>query len=181
MPKRSSQRFVVDASVAQAAGVRGSSGRSKSCRDFLLALLEQCHRIVFTGELRDEWKEHASPFADRWRAEMVGKKKFEFVHYKFAELRQHVNALDIQENQREEIVKDCHLIEAALMSDHRIASLDETMRSIFRSFARRIKRLKRILWVNPENDNEGVLDWVRTGAKMENRRSLGFQSEEQLQ
>lgn len=84
MAKSPSCRLVVDASVAQAAGGKGArSDVSKSCRDTLQAILDICHRLVLTKEMRREWNKHQSSFARTWRVSMVARKKFEFVAASF--------------------------------------------------------------------------------------------------
>ncbi len=43
--------------------------------------------------------------------------------------------------------KDRRLIEAALLSDHRIASLDEAVRRHFRDHRERLPELRKICWI----------------------------------
>ena len=75
MAKIASRRLVIDASVARAAGDTSMHPTSRSCRDFLLAILEICHRFVMTQSIKEEWDKHQSGFARKWRVSMVARKK----------------------------------------------------------------------------------------------------------
>ena len=62
--------LVIDASI----GVIGHSGSARL--RFLDTVLNVCHRFVTTDEILEEWKNHESPIAKRWRARMVARKKW---------------------------------------------------------------------------------------------------------
>jgi hypothetical protein len=70
--------------------------------------------------------------------------------------------------------KDTHLIEAALESDFRVASLDEAARAIFRKAAGRAGLLKPVHWMNPTKGEDRTVEWLESGAKDEEARQLGF-------
>jgi hypothetical protein len=72
-------------------------------------------------------------------------------------------------------LKDAHLIEAALISDLRVVSLDETVRAIFRKAAPRVPLLRPVLWANPTKDEEHIIEWLEAGAEDEEVRQLGFE------
>jgi hypothetical protein len=74
-----SRRIVVDASVARSAG-ETSHPDSTLCREFLLAMLKICHRVVLTPEIEREWRQHASRFSMRWLATMRSRRKAVDVH-----------------------------------------------------------------------------------------------------
>ena len=73
--------------------------------------------------------------------------------------------------------KDRRLIEAALFSDHRIASLDEAVRRHFRHHGERLPELRKICWVNPDTEDD-VCDWLKNGAPAERTRMLGYSPSE---
>ncbi len=79
------------------------------------------------------------------------------------------------ERQPIEALKDCHLLEAALLTDRCIASLDDRARQHFVVAARTIGKLKSITWVNPATEEETPLQWLEDGAKVEKERLLGFE------
>src|SRR3712207_5775264 len=73
---KNSRRIVTDADVARAAG--GADARhpsARACRDFLMRMLQICHRCAMTPELLDEWRRHQSRYARRWLTQMFARKK----------------------------------------------------------------------------------------------------------
>ena len=52
------------------------------------------------------------------------------------------------------VLKDCHLLEAALATDSRIASLDEKARHQCAELAVAIEEMRAIIWVNPDVPEE---------------------------
>src|SRR3954452_5022187 len=72
-----SRRLVIDASIARAAGDSSTHPTSRNCRDFLLIVLEICHRAVMTAPILEEWNRHQSRFASTWRKSMMARKKLE--------------------------------------------------------------------------------------------------------
>jgi hypothetical protein len=54
-------RLVIDASVARSSGDQGATyPTSVNCRDFLLAVLNICHQLVMTQDIKAEWDKHQS-------------------------------------------------------------------------------------------------------------------------
>ena len=79
MAKVRSRMLVIDASIAMAAGERSMHPTSRNCREFLQAVLAVCHRMVLTKPIQEEWNEHQSAFARRWRTAMMARKKIDWV------------------------------------------------------------------------------------------------------
>jgi hypothetical protein len=76
------------------------------------------------------------------------------------------------------MVKDIHLLEAALATDRTIVSLDEnTARKYFIQAAQEIEALKTVVWVNPDVDEEQPIAWLLAGAPDEKERMLGVGGE----
>ncbi len=71
------------------------------------------------------------------------------------------------------LAKDAHLVEAAIQTGNREASLDETVRSYLHVCARAHADLKRIVWVNPNKDDEQASAWIQAGAPLDRHRKLG--------
>jgi hypothetical protein len=140
-----STRLVVDASVASAAGqtLYPSSFRS---REFLAEVLKISHRIVMTAALAEEWDKHQSLFALRWRAQMRSQAKIiDFVDVENVDVRSEVTmSLGV--------MKDLHLVEAALATDKLVVSLDD------RAVA----------------DGGHAIYWLRAGANPVERWKLGY-------
>lgn len=74
-----------------------------------------------------------------------------------------------------EMLKDFHLVEAALATDQTVTSLDDIVRNLFASTSRTAGELRSIVWVNPDKTQEQAIAWLENGAKPEKKRILGFQ------
>ena len=72
--------------------------------------------------------------------------------------------------------KDYHLLEAAIVTDQNVISLDEIVRGLFDRAAVSVVALKNIVWVNPDRDAEEPIGWLNKNAKPERKRMLGFRA-----
>ncbi|MEK6324843.1 MAG: hypothetical protein AABN33_24635 [Acidobacteriota bacterium] len=88
-------------------------------------------------------------------------------------LRKKMERTAVNNRDREAILKDAHLIEAAIATDSIVISLDETARRLFVEATKTVDALRDLVWVNPENSDEGSIDWLVKGANVENKRRLG--------
>lgn len=177
MASRGSKRIVVDASVARAAGGQDASFPvSKNCRDILLAVLEVCHRVVMTPAINEEWKKHQSNFARAWRVRMEARKKvLREQDLPQEELREKVAAAVPNDKRHEAVLKDFHMIEAALLTDRRVLSLDEVVRRLLSSAAANVGELRNVLWMNPADDSKEIVAWLARGAPSARTWCLGFE------
>ena len=161
-----SQRLVIDASVARSAGPETATfPRSKRCRDLLKTTLAVCHRVVITPAIRDEWNRHQSRFAKEWRTAMVARKKLLFINVpEDLDLRGRIEAVAGKDRDQEAMLKDVHLVEAAHATDRTVISLDDTVRDLFAEVSRKIRDLRTIVWVNPDEYEDGAASWLEGGA-----------------
>jgi len=178
MPKKSkvSKLLVIDASVARSCGAPNATfPTSKNCRDFLNEVLTVCHRMVLTNDIKEEWDEHQSIYAKKWRSVMVAKKQVVYRLDIVADqtLRDKLDKVAESDRPREAMWKDCHLLEAAIATDKIVISLDEKARNPFDKAAKSIKELQEIMWVNPDKSEENTLVWLSNGAAIEKKRQLG--------
>lgn len=175
MRAKVSQRLVIDACVLRAAGGEGATfPLSKHCRDALMATLEVCHRAVESEALREERKKHESSFARQWRTAMVARKKLLLLEVPADEaLRGEVEAAAATDRDREAMLKDMHLVEAARATDGIVLSSDETARGLFAQASQRARGLKAIVWVNPGQEGERTRAWLEAGAPAEKGYRLG--------
>jgi hypothetical protein len=174
MRPENSKRLVIDASIARAAG-RAEHPISRTCRIFLEGVLSICHRVVLTKEIQEEWNRNQSKFTLSWRSSMVARKKAAWP--KVAQndaIRTGIENFDFSHNERAAVLKDAHLIEAALETDLTVASLDETARGLLRRVAQNVKPLQQVLWVNPTKEEEHTTEWLEGGAEIEEKKQLGF-------
>lgn len=68
------------------------------------------------------------------------------------------------------VVKDLHLIEAALAADRIVISLDDNARAFFR-----VDAAKEVVWVNPVDQGGHAICWLRQGANPVDEWKLGTQ------
>jgi len=72
------------------------------------------------------------------------------------------------DGQRQAMLKDVPLIQAALKADYIVVSRDENARALFQ-----IRELSTITWVNPVSEPERILAWLGEGAPAVDEWKLG--------
>jgi hypothetical protein len=163
MKTKYSKRLVIDTNVLINAGnLNNPTLISKNIREFLLNILEICHRVVVTKKILEEWNNHSSIFSRRWRVSMESKDKVitldSFEHEK---LKNKISSENVRENfskkDKEAILKDFILIEAALETDKIIISLDTTAEDICSNLSN-IAQLQTIKWLKPEESTFSIID-----------------------
>ena len=175
MRARDSKRLVIDADVAQAAGSETATHpRARHCRDFLDEVLTLSHRVVMTERINNEWKNHQSRFARRWRVSMDARRKVDRIDPpEYEGLRDKVTGTTTDEDEIQNIEKDFHLLQAALATDQTVISLDETIRGLFRQASQSVGEIRNIIWVNPDRTaEEHPIAWLQDGAPPEAHRRL---------
>lgn len=75
---------------------------------------------------------------------------------------------ELTDAERESLLKDVHLIEAALAADKIVVSLDDEARALFD-----VGELGTVLWINPVRYYPDCLTWLAEGAEPDNRWLLG--------
>lgn len=71
------------------------------------------------------------------------------------------------------MLKDFHLLGAALETDQIIISLDETIRGLFKGASQQVGEIRNIIWVNPDRTAvEHPIPWLQNGAPPEPHRRL---------
>lgn len=174
MPRKTSVALVIDASVARAAG-QTEHLVSSACRAFLQEVLTICHRVVMTTEISREWHEHRSNFAYGWFSSMTARKKVvRSEQVENAPLRRAVRSLELEDSSEQAVLKDIHLVEAALATDKTVVSIDDSARTLLRGIASRVVSIRPVVWVDPTKENEDAVEWLRHGAEAERERQLGF-------
>lgn len=174
---KGSRRLVIDSSVAYAAGGADAvNPTAKNCRDFLQAVLNICHRALFSAPLRAEWKKHVSGFAQRWQVAMERRQKLDWIEAESdEEIHETIAEAAASEKDKAAMEKDAFLLEAALKTtDRMVVSLDETVRGLFRELSGKLPRIGKVVWVNPGSEDDAAVDWLRNGAKPEPSRRLGY-------
>lgn len=164
--KPRSRCLVIDASVGHAAGSPHSGHQIGSrTRDFLLAVRAGSHRMAWSAFIKSEWEIHQSQFASQWLVSMTRLRKLQLVNDELnEELRNAIQESSRDRNVITIMLKDAPLVEAALKTDNRLASLDETARGHFRRLAVELQSIRVIIWVNPTIEEEQAVDWIENGA-----------------
>lgn len=149
--KRQSKALVVDADVARSSSPPHSEHPvGAATRQFLIDVLNICHRAVMTPEIADEWKKHASKFARKWRVQMEARKKIVRMQ-PMQQLTDRIESLELPEKKIGAMTKDIHLIEAALEADGIVVSMDDTARGLFGEASESIGEIKSVKWLNPKD------------------------------
>ena len=176
MRARGLKGIVVDASVARAAGGTGATVLvSINCTEFLETFRdESSHHVVMTYELSEEWDEHQSNFAAEWLGNMIATKRFHYIELpENKALYDEIEATAVREADINAILKDFHLLGAALATDQTIISLDETIRELFARASQQVREIRGIIWVNPDRTaEEQPIAWLQNGAPPESHRRL---------
>ena len=177
VPTKFSRDLVVDASVARSSGGEEATyPTSKNCRDCLKTILALSHRVVMTQPIMNEWNKHKSVFARQWLVSMTARKRVLRIEAEpFDELRQKLQEIAGSQKDVDAMLKDIHLIEAALVTDQIVIALDETVRILFGTSCQTIGLMKIVVWVNPDKPKEDTIAWLEAGAEPEKHRQLGFQ------
>ncbi len=77
------------------------------------------------------------------------------------------------------MMKDVHLIEAALATGMRVVALDEIVRACFRATSASVPRLRSVCWMNPDIPEEDPLGWLQAGAPADDFRMIGHDALEE--
>lgn len=89
-------------------------------------------------------------------------------------LREKINHAGANKKDLETMLKDIHLIEAALKTDGTVISGDERVRKLFAcASSKSVSEIKNVVWVNPCHSQEDSIQWLKSGAKIEKRRMIG--------
>ena len=161
------RQLVIDASVARAAnGVL-------NCQEFLEVIRIKRYHIIMSPYIRDEWKYQQSRFAISWRSQMVSMGRMHIINIEInKDLRANIGYASPTHECKEAMLKDAPLIEAALEADETVISLDERVRKMFAYASKHICEIRIIVWVNPAQEIERPLQWLKEGALPEIQRRL---------
>jgi hypothetical protein len=131
--------------------------------------------MVLSREIKNEWDRHQSGFARRWRVSMVARKRVVFIQPERKEIvRTKIQRRIKNTNPRNAVLKDFHLIEAALDTDEVVSSLDLEAKELLKKLAQDgLAEIVGIAWVNPARSEEGAIEWLKDGAELDPDRLLG--------
>lgn len=129
-------------------------------------------------DILEEWKKHQSLFAKTWLRTMFAcRLAYNLSISVNEELRLKIEGVATNDKKRAAMLKDIHLIEAALLAAKIIISIDGTAKGYFQEVMQEIVVLKQIAWANPCIDEEEVINWLANGAEVEEKRLLEYEVE----
>ncbi len=129
--------------------------------------------MAWSEAIKVEWEKHESNFALQWRLTMMNLRKLVPVQAEGKEdFRTSIDDHSTDANVVAIMRKDAHLIEAALVTDSRVASCDDAVRGHFAKLATAFQMIRHLIWVNPAIAEEEVIDWLENGARAEQSRRL---------
>jgi hypothetical protein len=129
--------------------------------------------MAWNDAIKAEWDRRRSRLSARWLVSMQNLKKLRVITDGPSDaLREAIRAHSNDDNVVNKMLKDAHLIEAAMETDGRVASLDENARGHFARLAASFDSLRKIVWVNPALEEEQAVEWLEDGAPNERWRRL---------
>jgi hypothetical protein len=170
-------RLVIDANIAQSAG-SSDDPISLYSRECLNAVREHEHVAVFSQQLLEEWKEHASFVSRQWWRSMAARRRIENVEG--AEFVIHLDpacACLEEDKWKEDFRKDFHLVRAALATDQTILSNEINFPGYLSIVARTVTTLSELHYGNPAAEGEPCIAWVRAGAQADQNHRIDVWSE----
>ena len=169
--------LVIDASILRASkGEEALHPTPVKCRDFMDEVLKSGHTVIRTPEIKLEWDKHIkSAFAQKWYTTMLKRGLVRIITTDVidADLREKIFK-SIDSSAKANVEKDMCLVEASLLADEIVASLDNKMRGHFRGVAQKVTEIASIVWVNPIEDDEECIIWLRQSALADDFRQLGY-------
>ncbi|WP_138755789.1 hypothetical protein [Paenibacillus sinopodophylli] len=164
--------IVIDASVARSAG-ETIHPISKSCRDFLEDFRSSKNILVMSKTIFAEWKKHQSRFSSTWRNNIIASKRLKVIDdIEYEQIRTTIDKYAPNDKAKDAILKDVHLVEAAIQTDEIIISCDNKMRVLLYNLTSKCGDLKNIVWVNPVNPYESASEWIQNGCPKDQERKL---------
>ncbi|AIU77430.1 MULTISPECIES: hypothetical protein [Bacillus] len=163
--------FIIDACVITSASPK--TPVSKRVATFLEMFLETKNKIGMTKTLKEEWLRHPSPYTAKVYGLLKNQRRIIKIsdHETVEDLR--IKIQNIKDKQRvEAILKDIHLLEAAIVTDKFIISLDNKARNNFNHFYDCISDIPDVCWVNPSVETEFALEWLLCKEKYEPTRFI---------
>lgn len=131
--------------------------------------------IVLGDELFEEWRRYQSVYTRVWLTRMTSQNRistYENGGDDFQSIKKNLLAAIPSREIIKIVEKDLHLIEAAVLTDKLIISIEKHSRDHFRNYSNVIQVLQEICWMNPAEPDEKVVAWLKAGAKRSDCRKL---------
>ncbi|MDO7877711.1 hypothetical protein Q5H93_23445 [Hymenobacter sp. ASUV-10] len=166
--------MVIDADVLQSASARSGDAKAVACREALEAIRQVRHFVVQTPLLEEEWDNHASEYSLDWLVQMESRRRVvHTVEEPRTGLDGALRKLPVTPEVLAIMLKDCHLLEAALAADHVVISKDEKAYAHFYHASASISQIRPVMWASPMRVADECTGWLLAGAKPETKRRVG--------
>ncbi|MGE7657382.1 hypothetical protein C6345_18460 [Bacillus sp. LNXM12-2] len=163
--------YIIDACVLTSASPKTEISRRVA--DFLEIFLQTENEIGMTEDLKKEWFDHQSTFTAKFYSRLYNKRRIIEIpdHETVENLRLKIHS--IKDKQRVmATLKDMHLLEAAILKDKFIISLDDKARNNFNHFYNCIPGISDVCWLNPSNKKEEPIKWLLSIEKYDPSRFI---------
>jgi hypothetical protein len=117
--------------------------------------------IVLSDRILAEWRAHRSSFSYGWLTSMFARRLV--VRGEFLDHAPTVNAArrTLTAASAEAVAKDAHLVGAALSTDERVLSRDESVADLLATLLLDVAELAKLHWANPTETD--CISWLRDG------------------
>ncbi|GAA4363196.1 hypothetical protein GCM10023185_31720 [Hymenobacter saemangeumensis] len=170
--KTRQQQLIIDADIMHAASGR-ENDLAIRCREVLEAVRQAGHELVRTPSMKAEWDKHASRFSLSWLQGMKSRGYLRDLDESATGIAGALDNLPLPPAERTIMLKDCHLLEAALATGLRVVSKDEAAYFHFYQASLTVSLLRKIMWASPMRLADECAEWIATGAKPQTKRKIG--------
>ncbi|WP_289407622.1 hypothetical protein [Bacillus pumilus] len=119
------------------------------------------NRIAMTKDLHEEWFNHASAYTIKVYFLLKAKRRIKEIHDHETVEDIRIKTHSVKDKQRIlPILKDIHLLEAAILTDKIIFSLDDKARNNFNHLYNCVSGITDVCWLNPSIEQEEVTEWL---------------------
>ncbi|NUQ86581.1 MAG: hypothetical protein HUU11_17915 [Anaerolineales bacterium] len=152
--KTTSRRIVVDADVKSKCGGLQKSANDADftpIREVLQSMLDVCHRVVLSDDLKSEMDARGGQWFMRWLRMMKVRRKVVWLSPGVDDLFKRI-ARDrtIDAERRRRIAKDAHVLNLAIAADGLLLSCDDVLRRDWQGLPDRHQPQRRVAILNPE-------------------------------
>lgn len=173
-PKQTRPRLLVIDSDVVATATGNENPRSIICLQTLNMVQQMRHRVLLTPSIKTEWDNRLPRIAARWLTQMKSRRLIEWRDEEpDCGVAGALQRLDVTDDILTIMLKDKHLLEAALTADYTVLSMDETAYYHFYAATATIKQIRLVMWANPERTADETINWLANGARPEKVRRIG--------
>jgi hypothetical protein len=166
------KRLVIDTDIARSAS-QSDDPLAKACSDTLETVRQHQHHLVMSPAAWEEWQRHRSGYAANWLRTMLARKLVIWLNdVTDPQLRMRLSKAVTNLKDREAMLKDIHLLEAALATDERVLSRNDAQREQFAGVCENIKEIQVVMWLNPVTQAVACLTWLQNGAPDDEQHRL---------